>query len=272
MIKDYESLLQGKKQTSRSAEFWNQKALDFSRRFADLEKSKDTLIFDNEQLLKVFASSDSVLDVGCGIGRHAYHFAKYYPQYLGVDSSEGMIAKALENKDKYQLDNCQFKQMNWRDCQQNSDLVFASMCPDIISVADIEKLLQLSNRYLVIKRFLSDRDSLLDYLDLESNAAHNSAAYNYALLNILWQLGYMPTVITSQHEWQEEYYSLEEALDAYDYKLNKLDINERNQRVVDLKIMLKDSGVIKSKRKSEYAVTIVDKKIKNAKLEDIKDC
>lgn len=37
---------------------------------------------------------NSVLELGCGTGRHAYHLAKFGKRVLGIDNSEKMIARA----------------------------------------------------------------------------------------------------------------------------------------------------------------------------------
>jgi len=49
----------------------------------------------------ILASRRRVLDFGCGVGRVAGHFHRYFENYVGVDISEEMIRKAREYNKSY---------------------------------------------------------------------------------------------------------------------------------------------------------------------------
>ncbi len=260
----FEKLLYRRNNLSNSEEFWNKKASDFAKAFAELDKTRDHFLFDTLEQQRVFENVERLVDIGCGVGRHAYYFAKYVKQYVGVDSSEGMLAVARQNKAKYQLDNCQFQLIDWKACTATFDMVFASMCPSINTVEDIKKLLVMAQRYLVIKRYTCSTDSLLDEIDIIGNQAHNNPNYCYGFINILWQLGYIPEVFTNQ-TITEKTLTFEQAQATYARYLNNLSDTEKAQKVEQLRAIYNKAGNLKSTRKNQFVIMLVDKQIVNRK-------
>lgn len=63
------------------------------QRWASFAREEVDYLFRNEYV----RSGDSVLDLGCGTGRHAVELAKRGCHVVGVDFSQGMLDKALEN-------------------------------------------------------------------------------------------------------------------------------------------------------------------------------
>ncbi len=257
-IAEFEKYIAAGSKKSAEPSFWDAKAQNFARIFGDLDKSKDTVLFDRLLSEKIFDKVKSVVDIGCGIGRHAYHFAQHVDSYLGVDSSVGMLAIAEQNKVKYKLDNCRFSLIDWQDCSETFDMVFASMCPAINSVDDVERLLALSNRFVLIKRFLSDTDSLLQALDIAGNGAHNNPDYSYGLINIFWQLGYVPQLFTALEE-VEKTYTVDEAQDVYKRAFDNLDESERRQKLKLLSEVAGEGGSVRSTTRRQFALILVDK-------------
>ncbi len=257
-INEFEKHIAASGKKSAEPSFWDVKAENFARVFGDLEKSRDAVLFDRLLDEKIFDKVKDVVDIGCGVGRHAYHFAQYVDSYLGVDSSAGMLAIAEQNKAKYELDNCKFSLIDWQDCSETFDLVFASMCPAINSVEDVKKLLALSNRYVLIKRFLSDTDSLLQRLDIAGNGAHNNPDYSYGIINIFWRLGYPAQLFTALEEI-EKTYTVDEVQHAYKHTFDKLETSERRQKLELLRQNVGDDGRVRSTLRRQFALILVDK-------------
>ncbi|PID79458.1 MAG: hypothetical protein CSB19_02310 [Clostridiales bacterium] len=257
-IAEFEKYIAAGSKKSAEPSFWDAKAEHFARAFDDLDKSRDAVLFDRLLSEKLFDSVKSVVDIGCGIGRHTYHFAEYVDSYLGVDSSAGMLAIAEQNKAKYKLDNCRFALIDWQNCSETFDLVFASMCPAINSLGDIKKLLALSERYVLIKRYLSDADSLLQRLDIAGNGAHNNPDYSYGIINIFWQLGYVPQLFTALEE-VEKTYTIDEVQAAYKRVFDNLDESERRQKLELLSEISGEEGSVRSTMRRQFALILVDK-------------
>ncbi len=260
-IYDFEKYLQKRKVKDFEEEFWDKRSVSFAQKFPNLEEARDDFVFDTLEKEGISSEISSVVDFGCGVGRHAYYFNKFVENYLGVDSSMGMIEQSLLNKEKYGLNNCDFIKSSLQEFEGRADLVFAAMCPGIRTVLDIEKMLDISDRYVLIKRFLSDRDSLLDDLELSQNMAHNDADYSYGLINIFWHLGYYPQVFVHLFR-TEKSYNYEEALSAYASHLNRLDDSEKQNKIQKLKKIYDEKGEIQSTKTVKLAIILVDKRIK----------
>ena len=58
---------------------------------------------------------DTLVDIGCGVGRHSFPFAEHFGAVLGVDVSEVMIEKANALKARLGVDNVRFEHGNGVD-------------------------------------------------------------------------------------------------------------------------------------------------------------
>ncbi len=257
-----------KNRMNNEISFWDKKARDFAERVPDLRKYKDHCLFDTLNACKVFEDAHTVLDVGCGIGVHSYYFNKYVDSYLGIDASSGMIEQCLINKEKYSLTNCYFKNISLNECDENADLVFVSMCPAVNEVADVEHLLALSNRYVIMKRYLKDIYSFDEILGFPVHKAHNDPLYSYGLINIFWKLGYVPAVFI-KHMVDESSLTLEKAMLLYKKPMSKL--SEEKRQAVSNKIqeIFSKQSKIDAVMKCDIAIIVVDKNILHGKIDEI---
>lgn len=64
--------------------------------YAQKDYKKEAL-FIGEQLYGYNSSARSLLEIGCGSGRHSYHFAEMGFEVMGVDQSQAMLEKAPQN-------------------------------------------------------------------------------------------------------------------------------------------------------------------------------
>ncbi len=244
--------------------FWDSMSQKFADTFADLHATRDNFLFDTLEKTGILYEIDSVVDIGCGVGRHSYEFNRHVSYYLGIDISSEMLKIANKNKNIHCLNNSQFKNMDWHNCDERFDLVFSAMCPTINTVSDIEKMLSISNRYVLFKRFVRDVDSSLNQLSIEGNTAHNKPEYVYGLISILWHLGYMPEVF----KYQEKYNDLihvDEFLRTYDKFFVNLPKSEKETKISKvMELADKDGNIINTKYR-DYLIVLVDKRFSKTK-------
>lgn len=80
--------------------------------------------------------SDKVLDVGCGIGRFAFRFAKFCDEVYGIDISEENIKFAKEKAKEEKVYNVKFSVMDARALKfddETFDWVFSIGCIQVIT-------------------------------------------------------------------------------------------------------------------------------------------
>ena len=75
---------------------------DFFQTAQEALKETQPLLPENVQF------KGRILDVGCGVGRMSFEFAKTATQVIGVDISEGMIRKAKGYARKFNIKNVEF--------------------------------------------------------------------------------------------------------------------------------------------------------------------
>ncbi len=262
----FEELLHRKKTRANDEEFWDNKSIDFERSFPDIKECKDIFVFETLENNNILKNVNSVVDIGCGIGRHSYHFAQYVDRYVGIDISAGMLDVANKNKDRFCLDNCEFQKIVWQECQEKFDLVFASMCPAIKDVSDVKKLLDMSNRYVVIRRFLNETTDLFQELDIKENFAHVNVGYSYGIINILWQLSYVPQVF-ARHEEKQKVFALDDILNGKRIMLDYLTDEQKEEKIKLLEQKADSKGNIKTVLRQDYALIVVDKQIVNTRFD-----
>lgn len=136
--------------TDRKWEIWDKKQAEALasgwRNPSDLQHNSSVSEDDRHWRLtqKVYSliEGESVLDVGCGMG-HLFILVKDRFEYLGIDTSQGMLNKAREffpeNEDKFQL----------------GDAYDLSMLPNFDTVVATGVLLHLPNSEPVIEQLWS---------------------------------------------------------------------------------------------------------------------
>lgn len=240
-IKTYEKYLKNSN-SAPTVEFWNKRAYDFNERHKDAKE--DSFVFSTLDKLEILKKNFKVLDIGCGVGRHSKSFIKRTSSYLGIDTSNKMIEFAKEN---IKEENINFKVFNYEELKDTYDVVFQAMCPAFDSIESIKKFSELSNKYLVMHRFLKEEDNISHLIDLEYlNKAHNNSNYVYGLINILWLLGYFPQIITKT-ETTTQSFNYDNFLERYDDDIKKLSKEKYNYFKENIKKHLKDKKIVYEK-------------------------
>ncbi len=256
IIKEFEQFLY--RDPSKDGEvFWDSRATHFAEAFSN-ENNRDEALIEMVEQRGILSEVHTMVDVGCGVGRHASYFSKHVDEYLGIDFSGEMIRISKEMKEKHALSNCEFKKCSLQEVQGDFDLVFSAMCPAIQTVEDVEKLLSLSNRFVLVKRFLSDTDSILETMGIVQKGAHNNPQYTYGLINILWQRGYVPEIHTVKED-KNTLLPLETIREKYRKVLDEYSENEQAEMLRLVEALADDNGQVKCVKKARYAFVLVDK-------------
>lgn len=222
---------------------WDEKAIKFN---APNEKnhsgfSKRVIeIMNSKNLLKDF----DILDVGGGGGRYAVPFAKFAKSVTMTDISGNMIGFAKEKAESQDVKNIEFIKMVWEEADleklnmsKRYDLVFASMCPAVKTVAGLNKMIQASKKHCYINQLILDTDTfrefILNKVNLEKRFdPHNDRDSLIATLNLLWIDGYNPE-INYLSDFEEFEITIEEIYEKYERLFKRIE-EETEFKVSDL--------------------------------------
>lgn len=206
--------------------FWDSRADEFNKLVC--QGSPDERIYKIVEFLShnsLLAQNSSVLDIGCGPGRFAIEFSKKSTEVLGIDISEKMLDYAVKNAEAENLSNVSFKNLDWDKVdleeygwRKRFDLITAINSPAIHDQRTLEKMIAASKGYCFLSNFVERTDSVQDIirtkvLKLEGKRFYNNVIYN--IFNILWLLGYYPSIAYVDTD-QEHVRSVEEACLYYD--------------------------------------------------------
>jgi SAM-dependent methyltransferase len=152
----------------------------------------------------------SVLDVGCGTGRHALRFAAYGARVVGLDLSPRMIGHAEANALAAGLD-LRFVVMPWETADIDVlgfagafDLAVAVRSPAICSLETLRALCRVSRGYCFLSAFIHRDDMLLAPLAerfAPGRMPHRHKGGALYAFNILRLLGYRPELRRRDAEW-----------------------------------------------------------------------
>lgn len=179
---------------------------------------------------KLLQPNFSVLDIGCGPGRHTIEFAQIAAQVVGTDISGRALGYARKSADTAQLTNASFVKTDWEDTdltelqwEKRFDLVFASMSPAINCKKTLEKMINASKGYCFysypMTKFTGICDQLANHLGVEVKEKIDPGNSAYSLLNMVYLLGYYPEVHYEDMNWQLQK-PLAEAVDHYSRMLS----------------------------------------------------
>lgn len=230
-IRDFEALW-ADRQPDRSdmAEFWSRRAQSFNSHSgkADSSAYRRNLVEKAAARASV-GNMDSVLDIGCGPGRHALAFAALAGSVEGIDIAPGMIECAQKNARLAGSAHSSFRVLDWSAAnleqlgwQKRFQLVFASRTPAVYDRATLEKMCEASRGYCCLITQVTGENSVRQAL-APLIGAENHDDYTrrglYCAFNILWLEGYFPEVEYLERTWDSAC-PLDEAIDMYTRHFN----------------------------------------------------
>lgn len=191
--------LSGPKQDMlRSNAMWDRRAKEFRRMIEEEEKEQrgpDPAI----ALLKERAAAGStVLDVGCGAGRHLVQLNRAGFRPEGLEPSAEMRNQAREHlsdsgisPESVKLHGAAFQDFR---PEKQYDYLFLSNSPVLSDYENYPRLLSLARQGLLVQSWLSLRDSLLESVEglLHRRAYTHAGPTLLYFMNLLFSDGYYP--------------------------------------------------------------------------------
>jgi len=220
---EYESYREGSSKT------WDDRVKEFTGNEPDERIDLITRFLIEKQLLR---ESSMVLDIGCGPGKFALEFARNSSQgqVVGVDISPKMLEAAENNLRAADLDNVQFKNLDWHKADLQAlgwinkfSLVTAIMSPAISNRNSLEKMTQASREHCLLCHFLQ-RDSIGEELKKRILGSQAGDKYGnkglYCSFNLLWLANFYPQIFYLDTQ-RKVTRSLEEAIKHYQKRLGR---------------------------------------------------
>lgn len=211
--------LPGRKHSKEEANaMWSKNAVMYNF-MAELEKEYTM----NQVHSMIFDKEDSVLDIGCGIGRLTVPVAERVKKVTAVDVADKMLELCKENVKKAGLENVTFKSLDWNEVEvgtnlEKHDIVYASRT---VALKDVVKLNNMANKYVYLLSFSqypSLRDVQMELLEgirgIEKRKidAVKGRMFGYNVtFNLLYDLGIDPMVKVVDDGFERYYDSKEEA-------------------------------------------------------------
>ena len=181
-----------------SPDVWNVFAKDYD----DLEETefyrslKSDVLFEMEKR-GALAYDFSLIDVCCGTGSYTVEFAKRVKEVLAIDISEEMLRVLKEKLEKFNLNNVKIVQEDWFKftTSERFDTVFVSMTPVLSDLEQIDRLLNMAKKYLIIVHWAGLRkNELLEEISQRFfNKEHKGSFPGIVLIfNYLFSKGWAP--------------------------------------------------------------------------------
>ena len=266
-IRDFEALW-ADRQPDRSdmAAFWSRRAQSFNTHSGEADSSayRRNLV-ERIAVRAGIGKADSVLDIGCGPGRHALEFAAMAGSVDGFDIAPGMVECAKENAQQAGVLNAQFHVLDWDAAnlkqlgwQKRFQLVFASRTPAIYDRATLEKMCEASRGYCCLITQVTGENSVRKEL-APLVGAENHDEYTrrglYSAFNILWLQGYYPEVEYLERSWDSDC-PLEEAIVMYTRHFNNRgQLTDEQQALLAKRLgQMSHEGMVHEKGSSRVAM------------------
>ncbi|AKN32789.1 cyclopropane-fatty-acyl-phospholipid synthase [Clostridium carboxidivorans P7] len=253
-----------RKNLSISKKFWDLRAEEFNKIINNNDKE------ENMELVKFLTSKhilnkdSSILDVGCGVGKHSLQFSKYAKNIIGIDISSKMIEYAIQNMKDMSIDNIEYKVETWQSLnlddynwRKKFDLVFASMTPAINSKDTLLKMIEASKRYCFMSGFVYRNDNIKNQLRekiLGKDKSYNKKFENniYYAFNILWNMGIHAEIQYKSVQWNKEW-DLSKAIEVYTLQFEDLGIENSKDIIKSYLESISDNGKIKDSVNAKVA-------------------
>ncbi|NMM65392.1 class I SAM-dependent methyltransferase [Clostridium sp. P21] len=244
-----------RKNLSLSKQFWDLRADEFNEILSNKDKKTEKADLIEFLISKNVINKDStVLDIGCGVGKHSLEFAKITKGIVGIDISSKMLEYANQNIKNSRFDNIKFKRIAWQNLnlddynwKEKFDLVFAAMTPAINSKNALTKMIEASKKYCFMSGFVYRNDKIKNDLREKILGKDCSKKFEnniYYAFNILWSMGIHPEIQYRNVKWIKEW-SLEKAVEGYTLQFQDSQIENFKDIVKSHLESISENGKIK---------------------------
>ncbi|MEA2108674.1 MAG: class I SAM-dependent methyltransferase [Pseudomonadota bacterium] len=159
------------------------------------------------RLRRILQPEYNVIDVACGPGTHCFHFARQCKQVTALDVSPKMIDQLEAKKREQQAANIEVicSDFHHYKTKEKYDLVFVSMSPILNELSAVDRLLELSSRYLALVYWAGVRDNPL-YNHCYKMIFNEPYVWDpldiVAIFNYLYSLGFSPEISFQHARWK----------------------------------------------------------------------
>jgi SAM-dependent methyltransferase len=211
---------------SKNAADWDKKAVSFAKR------TSTSIYIDRFLKLLKPRQEWSILDAGCGPGTLALPLASLVRRVTGLDFSKKMLAILKQKAAEKGLSNITICHGSWEDDWQALNIVPHDMAiaSRSLAVTDLKAALVKLSAHAREKVVITDRVKHGPF-DPDAFAAigrplATGPDYIYTL-NLLYQMGYLPSVDYIELEKELHYPDAREAMESYLWMFRGLDDREK---------------------------------------------
>ncbi len=207
--------------TKRKTDFKTEKVAnlkmweEMAHYYKDFEKEKSyqelkKIPIDFLKSKGILNKNTTVADICCGPGTHAVEFAKYCKEVFALDISDKMLETLKEKIHEENINNIKIECQDFFkvNLSKKFDLVFVSMSPILNELETIDKLLNISKKYLFLIFWAGERENNIfnkcfkaifkrefkwDILDIT------------IIFNYLYSLGYSPSIFYKELIWENNF-------------------------------------------------------------------
>ncbi len=187
---------------------WDKMAEHYRTFEDDVEfRAEQELILTRMREFGMLVPEYSLLDLACGPGTHCFHLAGLCRQVTALDVSEKMIAEVRRKQRERKVANLEIEQADFFAYrpEKRFDTVFVSMSPILNELESIDRLLELSRRYLALIYWAGVRDNPLFqrcYQAIYAEEYRWDALDITIIFNYLNALGYSPALSYLHPFWR----------------------------------------------------------------------
>jgi SAM-dependent methyltransferase len=210
---------------TKKASDWDKKAVSFAKRTATSIYTKEFLKLLDPQ------PTWSVLDVGCGPGTIALPLSKEVNKVSCLDFSEKMLTILRDKTKEEKIKNIKTYHASWEDDWQQLKIPVHDIAISSRSLAvndlkkAIEKLIAHARKLVVITDRVKHGPMDLDAFAAIGRPLESGPDFTYTV-NILFDMGFLPTVNYITLEKNLRYRDHQDALNSYIWMFKNLDKNE----------------------------------------------
>jgi SAM-dependent methyltransferase len=136
--------------------FWEQMADKYPLPFDAKSLSDTNRIIGLAETRGVRIDGTAILDIGCGTGMYSLPLARRAARVVGLDYSDGMLARFEKERLAHGIDNAVAIQASWKDAdvvtlglEKDFDVVWASMTPAVRDADDLARMNRCARKWCV---------------------------------------------------------------------------------------------------------------------------
>ncbi len=249
---------------------------DFWDRMADTYDDLEENAFYREMVATVVAEMEragalspdfSLFDLCCGTGTYTLRFAPRVRRVVALDVSSGMLAVLRRKLEAAGLRNVEVVEADWRTWSPSEtfDTVFVSLTPVLNDLKEVDRLLEITRRFLVVVQWAGLRENELFREVLERFFGRRPRPRSpgaVVLFNYLFSLGYPADLRFFSGVWERSR-PLEKEIERLLFKIRGegLAVDEKLREA--LRAYLEDKareGRVPSRTRVRIALLVVDLK------------